>query len=199
MWSSRQTIIKEILRAVSVQFVSTNLVKCLMVHGISWSGCPSGIVEMGIHEYTMHVDNNTILPTYGKRTTNRSVVSFVKSAHVKQEILERTATRTFPFALSSSRGQKSPPRAESGGCFPTTLPAVRTDLDIVRLLSRRQIQKNGHANTSTRTGRKNKNNNNVKESVNSPHICIRTYTPPFEDAGSRGHQDYSRTRLCWQR
>ena len=85
----------------------------------------------------MHFDNHTILPSYGKRTTNRRVVSFVKSVHVKQEILERTATRIFPFALSSSRSQKSPPRAESGGCFPTTLLAVRTDLEIVRLLSRR--------------------------------------------------------------
>ena len=61
----------------------------------------------------MHFDNNTILlvPLYGKRTTNRRVVSLVKSVHVKHEILERTATRIFPFALSSSRGQKSPPRA----------------------------------------------------------------------------------------
>ena len=87
----------------------------------------------------MHFDNNAILPSYGKRTTNRSVVSFVKSVHVKQEILERTATRIFPFALGSSRGQKSPPRAESGSCFPTTLPAVRTDLEIAQLLFRRQI------------------------------------------------------------
>ena len=85
----------------------------------------------------MHLDNNTILPSYGKRTTNRRVVSFVKSVDIKQDILERTATSIFPFALNSSRGQKSPPRAESGGYFPTTLPAVRTDLEIVRLLSRR--------------------------------------------------------------
>ena len=87
----------------------------------------------------MHFDNNTILlvPSYGKRTTNRTEVSFVKSVDVKQDILERTTTRIFPFALRSSRGQKSPPRAESGGCVPTTLPAVRTDLEIVRLLSRR--------------------------------------------------------------
>ena len=83
MGSSRQTIIKEILRAVSVQLDSTNLVKCLMVHGISWSGCTSGIVEMGVYEYAMHFDGNTILPSYGKRTTNRRVVSFVKSVHVK--------------------------------------------------------------------------------------------------------------------
>ena len=126
MGSSRQTIIKEILRAVSVQLDSTNLVKCLMVHGISWSGCTSGIVEMGVYEYAMHFDGNTILPSYGKRTTNRRVVSFVKSVQVKQEILERTATRIFPFALSSSRGQKSPQREERGHCYPTTLPAVRT-------------------------------------------------------------------------
>ena len=84
----------------------------------------------------MHFDNNTILlvPLYGKRTTNRRVESFVNSVHVKREILERTATRILSFALSSSHGQKSPPRAESGGSFPTTLPAVRTDLEIVRLL-----------------------------------------------------------------
>ena len=85
----------------------------------------------------MNFDNNAMLSSYGERTTNRSVVSSVKSVHVKQDIWERTATRIFPFALSGSRGQKSPPRAESGGCFPTTLPAVRTDLEIVRLLSRR--------------------------------------------------------------
>ena len=30
-----------------VQLDSNNLAKCLMVHGISWSGCTSGIVEMG--------------------------------------------------------------------------------------------------------------------------------------------------------
>ena len=141
MWSSRQTIIKETLRAVSVQLDSTNLVKCLMSHGISWSGCTSGTVEMGIYEYTRHTrhfDNNAILPSYRTRTTNRRVVILVKSEHVKQEILERTATRIFPFALSSSRGQKSPPACrESGGCFPTTLPAERTDFEIVRLLSRR--------------------------------------------------------------
>ena len=87
----------------------------------------------------MHFDNNTILlvPSYGKRTTNRRVMSFVESVRVKQEILERTATRIFPFALSSRRSQKSPPRADSGGCFPTTLPAVRAALEIIRLLSRR--------------------------------------------------------------
>ena len=34
---------------------------------------------------------------------------------------------------------------------------------------------------------------------NNVHPCIRTYSPPFEDARSRGHRDFSRTRLCWQR
>ena len=98
----------------------------------------------------MHFDNNTIVPSYGKRTTNRSVVSFITSLHVKQDILERIATRIFSFALGSGHGQKSPPRAESG-CFPTTLPTVRNDLEIVRLLSRRQIYNFGHCNMSTRT------------------------------------------------
>ena len=63
---------------MSVQLDSINVAKCLMVHVISWSGCTSGIVE--ISPSTMHFDNNTILliPSYDKRTTNRSVVQFVK-------------------------------------------------------------------------------------------------------------------------
>ena len=137
LWSLRHTIFKETLRTVSVQLDhhfgemphgSWYFVERLHVR-YCWNG----------YEHTLHFDNNTILlvPSYGKRTTNRRVVSFVKSVHVKQEILERIATRIFPFALSSSHGQKSLPRAESGGCFPTTLPALRTDLEIVRLLSRR--------------------------------------------------------------
>ena len=65
---------------MSMQLDSTNLVKCLMVHGISWSDCMPG----GRNGYNYNAfDNNTILLWYGKLTTYDQPL--VKSVQVKRE------------------------------------------------------------------------------------------------------------------
>ena len=92
----------EALCAVSVQLVSTKMVKYLMVHGISWSGYTSGSQEG--HEYN---EFSKAILLKGELPTNYQ-------PHV--EILERTAARRFSLRIEQQLRSKQPTvRSQSGG------------------------------------------------------------------------------------
>ena len=148
---------------------------------------------MGIYEYTMQFDNNTILPSYGKRTTNRRVVSFVRSVHVNKIFWSELRPGYFlsHWAVAAVKRARRVQRVVAAFRSPFRLYVLTWRLSgyspddryknlviPIRVLVR--VEKtNTLSNTSTRRTRKikNKNNSVKRERKLAAYLHFLNYTP----------------------